>query len=227
MTFELLKTATSVKGETISAYKNNVVGDKYFYLIAGVHGDEVEGVHVLAELFTWLKANPQPYPIIVIPCLNIDGFKAGTRVNGNGVDLNRNLPSTKWEPIAREEKYFPGTHPLSEPENKFLVSLLEEFPPKFIISMHSWYPVLNFNGNCIEAAEFLAQYNKYPLDGDLEGHPTPGSLGELGPETYKAPVLTMEFPVLSSGITLNQIWNDNAEGLQKLFTTGTINSFKR
>ncbi len=227
MAFQLIESTKSVNGQPIEAYKNDVAGDKYFYLIAGVHGDEVEGIHVLKELFAWLKVNPQPYPIMVIPCLNVDGHKAGTRVNANGVDLNRNLPSTKWTPEAREPKYFPGTKPLSEPENQFLVSLFNKYPPKFIISMHSWYPVLNFNGNCVEVAEFLATFNNYPLDGDLEGHPTPGSLGELGPETYHAPVLTMEFAVLAEGITLEKIWNENKEGLQKLFTTGLINSFKK
>ena len=227
MAFQLIETTKSVNGQTIEAFKNDVAGDKYFYLIAGVHGDEVEGIHVLKELFTWLKENPQPYPIIVLPCLNIDGHLAGTRVNSNGVDLNRNLPSTKWSPEAREAKYFPGKSPLSEPENQFLVNLFNKYPPKFIISMHSWYPVLNFNGHCVEVAEFLSTFNNYPLDGDLEGHPTPGSLGELGPETYHAPVLTMEFAVLAEGITLEKIWNENKEGLQKLFTSGLINSFKK
>ncbi len=227
MTFQLIDSAQSVKGKSIEAYKNSHPGEKYFYLIAGVHGDEVEGVHVLKELFTWLKATDPKFPIIVIPCLNVDGHATNSRVNANGVDLNRNLPSSKWVKDAREAKYFPGTSPLSEPENKFLVNMLDKYPPKFIISMHSWYPVLNFNGNCVEVAEFLSKYNNYPLDGDLEGHPTPGSLGELGPETYKAPVLTMEFPVLSEEVTLEKVWNDNREGLQKLFTTGFINSFKK
>jgi protein MpaA len=227
MAFHLIDQALSVNGEKIEAYKNTVAGEKYFYLIAGVHGDEVEGVHVLKELFTWLRTHNPQFPIIVIPCLNVDGFKKKTRVNANGVDLNRNLPSSKWSPEAREEKYFPGTKPLSEPENQFLVTLFEKYPPKFIISMHSWYPVLNFNSHCVEVAEFLAQYNKYPLDGDLKGHPTPGSLGEYGPENYSAPVLTMEFAVLSETVTLESIWNENKEGLTKLFTTGFINTFKK
>ena len=165
-------------------------------------------------------------PVIVVPVVNVDGFKAGTRVNANGVDLNRNLPSKQWTPEAREEKYFPGKSPLSEPENKFLVSLFEKYPPRFILSFHSWYPVINYNGSCKEIAEFLASYNKYPIEADFLTHPTPGSLGEYGPQTLKSPVLTFECPVLSETVTLEIVWKENEEGFKKLFTSKIIETFK-
>lgn len=218
MIFEELTPGKSVLNRDIQAYKTSGEAVTYNYILGAVHGDEVEGAHLAKELFSWLMNEFQGHaPTIIIPILNIDGLHQKTRVNANGVDLNRNLPSKKWSPIAQEAKYFPGTGPLSEPENKYLVSLFEQYPPHFILSFHSWYPVLNFNGNCLDVAEFLQKHNHYPIEADFDNHPTPGSLGEYGPETYQAPVLTFECPLLSEGATLEGIWNENKEGLTKLF----------
>ena len=227
MKFIELAHGTSVKGEKIPAFKSALDAPKYNYILGAVHGDEVEGAHLATKLHEWLsETNEVDMPIIIVPIVNVDGFKAGTRVNGNGVDLNRNLPSAEWSPEAREEKYFPGKAPLSEPENKFLVELFTKYPPRFILSFHSWYPVINYNGKCKEVAEFLAQYNKYPIEADFLTHPTPGSLGEFGPQEFKAPVLTFECPVLSETVTLDSVWKENEEAFKKLFTTKTIETFK-
>ncbi len=217
MEFEKLQSGISVKGEKIEAFKSKITSSKYNYIIGAVHGDEIEGAHLAKKLFEWLKETSlAEMPIIIIPILNVDGFNSGTRVNANGVDLNRNLPSKQWSPEAKEEKYFPGIAPLSEPENKFLVSLFEKFPPKFILSFHSWYPVINYNGSCKNIAEFLSSYNKYPIEADFVSHPTPGSLGEYGPQILNCPVLTFECPLLSKEITLDSIWRENEMAFKEL-----------
>lgn len=227
MKFIELPHGTSVKGEKIPAFKSELDAPTYNYVLGAVHGDEVEGAHLAKEIFKWLsETNEVNMPLVFVPVVNVDGYKAGTRVNGNGVDLNRNLPSAQWTPEAREEKYFPGTAPLSEPENKFLVELFKKYPPRFILSFHSWYPVINYNGKCKEIADFLASYNKYPIEADFLTHPTPGSLGEFGPQEFGAPVLTFECPVLGEGHTLDSIWKDNEEAFKKLFTTKTIETFQ-
>jgi protein MpaA len=231
MKFTELTPGISVKGEKIHAYKsqnsNSEANIKYNYILGAVHGDEVEGAHLTSELFKWLgETDEVDMPIIVVPVVNVDGFKLKTRVNGNGVDLNRNLSSKQWTPEAREAKYFPGTAPMSEPENKFLVSLFEQYPPRFILSFHSWYPVINYNGPCKEIAEFLASYNKYPIEADFLTHPTPGSLGEFAPQNYGAPVLTFECPELSDTVTFQSLWKENEEAFKKLFTTKIIETFK-
>lgn len=227
MKFNELTSGTSVKGQAIRAYKSEKNAPKYNYILGAVHGDEVEGAHLATELFKWLSETHEvDMPIIVVPIVNVDGFELNSRVNGNGVDLNRNLPSNQWTSEAREAKYFPGTSPLSEPENIFLVSLFEQYPPRFILSFHSWYPVINYNGACKEIAEFLASYNKYPIEADFLTHPTPGSLGEYGPQVHGSPVLTFECPVLSETVTLESVWKENEEAFKKLFTTKIIETFK-
>ena len=158
MNFSPLKSGTSVEGEEIKAFRSEEKADRYNYLMAGVHGDEVEGVYLLKNLFQWLQDDSQiNAPFIIIPVLNVDGYRTGTRTNAHGVDLNRNLPSAHWVPEQRENKYNPGPSPLSEPENKFLVRLFEKFPPKFILTMHSWKPMVNYNGDdCLKYAKILS-----------------------------------------------------------------------
>lgn len=223
MIFLDLKSGTSFGGEEIKSYRSEKKADKWVYLLAGVHGDEVEGVYVLAQLFDWLKQTDSvDLPLIVVPVLNIDGYRAGTRTNARGVDLNRNLPSKSWKPEARASKYFPGDAPMSETENQYLDKLFQKYPPKIILSFHSWKPLLNYNGNCKEVAEFLEKYNHYPVCDDIEGHPTPGSLGDYAPETYASPVLTFECPVLSESIGLKDIWEENREGLTGLLSSNLL-----
>jgi protein MpaA len=227
MKFVELTPGKSVKGEKIPAFKSEMDAPKYNYVLGAVHGDEVEGAHLAIKIHEWLcETNEVNIPIVIVPIVNVDGHKVGTRVNANGVDLNRNLPSAEWTPDAREAKYFPGTAPLSEPENKFLVELFEKYPPRFILSFHSWYPVINYNGACKEIADFLASFNKYPIEADFLTHPTPGSLGEYGPQILKSPVLTFECPVLSETVTLDSVWRENEEAFKKLFTTKIIENFK-
>jgi protein MpaA len=220
MHFRDLPFGKSNLGEEIQAYISEDKASKYTYLMAGVHGDEVEGIYVLKNLFEWLKKNEKiKIPLLIIPLLNVDGYRAHSRVNAKGVDLNRNLPSKHWTSEAREEKYYPGTAPLSEPENKFLVKLFEKYPPKFILSFHSWKPMLNYNGNCKEIAEFLSKYNGYPPVGVIEDYPTPGSLGEYGPEVLKSPVLTWECPLISETKGLKEIWEESRLSLENLFNS--------
>ena len=220
MNFNPLDSGTSVEGDEIHAFKSDFKSDKYNYLMAGVHGDEVEGVYLLKNIFDWLKErNEIEIPLIVIPILNVDGYRTGTRVNAHGVDLNRNLPSSNWESGARAAKYFPGNEALSEPENQFLVKLFNKFPPKFILTLHSWKPMLNYNGDdCLKYAQLMEKFNNYPTVADIEGHPTPGSLGEYAPEFFNSQVLTFEAPLLSEQVTLEHIWKENELALKELLS---------
>lgn len=224
MIFSELESGSSLEGHPIPAFKTDIKASKYFYLLAGVHGDEVEGVYVLKELFQWLKMEHslKDLPMIVIPILNVDGYKNQTRVNAHLVDLNRNLPTKDWISTQKEAKYNPGPKPLSEPENQFLVKLMDKYKPGFIMSFHTWKPILNYNGQCEEVARYLSDFNQYEIASDI-GYPTPGSLGTFAVEKYNSPVLTFECPELKKHReSLKDIWKENEEGLKKFFQTNMI-----
>ena len=226
MIFSEIESGTSHEGHTIPAFKTDIKASKYFYLIGGVHGDEVEGVYVLKELFQWLKMEHtlKDLPMIVIPILNVDGYRTQTRVNAHHVDLNRNLPTKDWSGVHTQPRYNPGPKPLSEPENQYLVKLMDKYKPGLILSFHTWKPILNYNGDCKDLADFLSSHNNYETASDI-GYPTPGSLGTFAVEKYKAPVLTFECPELKKHReSLKDIWKENEEGLKAIFKTDLITS---
>ena len=224
MIFSEIEKGTSLEGIDIPVFKTDIKSSRYLYLLGGVHGDEVEGVYVLKELFAWLKTEHtlKDLPMIVIPILNVDGYLANSRTNAHLVDLNRNLPTKDWSTEHTKPRYNPGPKPLSEPENQFLVKLLDKYKPGMIISFHTWKPILNYNGDCKEEADFLAGFNQYEVASDI-GYPTPGSLGTFANEKYNCPVLTFECPELKKHKeTLKEIWEENEEGLKKFFSSDLV-----
>ncbi len=219
MIFSELDGGASREGHPIPVFKTDIKAPKYLYLIGGVHGDEVEGVYVLKQLFSWLKLEHslKDLPMVVIPILNVDGYRNQSRVNAHLVDLNRNLPTKDWSAKFVQPKYNPGPKPLSEPENQYLIKLFDKYKPGLIVSFHTWKPILNFNGNCKDVAEYFNKFNKYEIAGDI-GYPTPGSLGTFAVEKYQSPVLTFECPELKTHReTLKDIWVENEEGLKTFF----------
>ena len=198
MNFTPLKSGVSVEGDEILAYRSEEKPKVQLHN-AGVHGMKWK-VYLLQELFKWLQDEELSIPLIVIPILNVDGYRSQTRVNAHGVDLNRNLPSSNWTQKARDDKYHPGESALSEPENKYLVKLFEKYPPKFILTLHSWKPMLNYNGDdCEKYAKVIHQHNNYPKF-HIEGHQRLALVNIA--ENYDAQVLTFEAPLISEDKSL-------------------------
>jgi protein MpaA len=173
-------------------------------LLGGVHGDESEGVacaYGLLDHFLTQGMN-LPMNLTLVPAFNLDGVLAKTRVNGNQVDLNRNLPSNDWDPKAFNERYPPGPHANSEPENQALVKFLESRRPRFIFSLHSFrQTMLNTNGDCAPEAEAMHALTGYEITPTM-GYPTPGSLGTYAGMERDMPTLTIE---LLRGMDLREV----------------------
>lgn len=159
--------------------------------IGGVHGDEPEGVVASRGLLEKLRQQfNYNLELLLVPEMNPEGVLLKTRGNSNKVDLNRNLPTKDWSPVAATERYNPGPNPLSEIENQILVKLIESFKPQVIYSLHSWKPMLNTNGDLPEA-QVISQLTGYKIEPDI-GYPTPGSLGTYASFERKIPTLTYE-----------------------------------
>lgn len=181
----------SVSGLPLVTYEFGFSEPKVL-IIGGVHGDEIEGVSLaLALLDRWLVQFDLRLNIMLLPMMNVDGVLRKTRVNANGVDLNRNLPTKDWTPEVLNPRYPPGPSASSEPENKALVKLIEEFKPQWILNLHSWKPMLNTNGNCEPLASRLHQLTGYPIEPTV-GYSTPGCLGTYSGIERKIPTITYE-----------------------------------
>ena len=125
-----------------------------------------------------------------VPCVNPDGVKAKTRVNSNGVDINRNFPTKNWE-LTEKNEFFGGNTPASEIETKFLVEIIEKYKPKFILTLHAPYKVVNYDGDALEIAEKISEIINYPVESSI-GYPTPGSFGTWAGIEKNIPTITLE-----------------------------------
>ncbi|MDF2378370.1 MAG: M14 family metallocarboxypeptidase [Verrucomicrobiales bacterium] len=81
------------------------------YVSAGVHGDECAPPWALLQ---WAEAGPavlDELPVVLIPCFNPVGLSDNTRVNEEGIDLNRNFQNrdlpliASWQSLLHEKKF--------------------------------------------------------------------------------------------------------------------------
>jgi protein MpaA len=171
-------------------------------IVGGTHGDEIEGVTLAFGLIErFLENFPYSMGVTIVPALNLDGVLLKTRTNARGVDLNRNLPTKDWTAKVLNPRYPPGPSAGSESENQALVKYIDQTPLKFILSLHSYHPMILVNGNCQTEAEMMSAFTGYEVKGDV-GYPTPGSLGTFGAHDRRIPTITYE---IRRGQPLNEI----------------------
>ena len=159
--------------------------DKKLLIIGVFHGDEFQGEYFINS---YLKQDntPSKNEIHYIPRLN----KNNKRVNLNNVDLNRNFPTKNWVK-SKKDDYFGGEEPNSEKETKFLVDLIEKEKYDAIITIHSPYKVINFDGPALELSKEIKKFLGYKITNDI-GYPTPGSFGTYCGIERNIPTITIE-----------------------------------
>ena len=214
--FKVKTFAVSSQGLPIMSYVFGSQGPLVL-ILGGVHGDEPEGNYIaLGLLKKWMQSFPYKLQIHLVPCFNIEGSLIAQRTNANKVDLNRNLPTKNWTSAFEKERYKPGPKACSESENKYLVEWINSQPVKLIISLHSWKPMINTNGNCQPEAGLLAKEVGYKLTDDI-GYPTPGSLGDYCGLEREIPVITYE---AKRGLNIKEALDKHVPAIEKaLFQT--------
>jgi hypothetical protein len=102
-------------------------------VFACIHGDEcaARGIAPLRNGCPEPAAN-----VFVVSDLNPDGSAAATRLNGRGVDLNRNFGS-QWQPRGqRGAPEYSGPRPFSEPETRLAARIVGKLRPRVTIWFH-------------------------------------------------------------------------------------------
>lgn len=156
-------------------------------LVIGVfHGDEPQGDFLIRK---YLEMRPDT-KLLMVPCLNKSGFEAKTRVNSNGVDLNRNFPTENWV-LGEKGEFYGGEAPASEKETKFLIEIIEKYSLKAILTLHAPYKVVNYDGDAKDFAERISAIINYPVKENI-GYPTPGSFGTWAGIERNIPTITLE-----------------------------------
>ena len=172
-------------------------------VIGGIHGDEFSSVSVLIK---WMKILDKNHSGLFhwrfVPTANPDGLlnRKSQRQNQNGVDLNRNFPTSDWTEKAlsywehktnRNPRRYPGPYQASEPETQWLVKQISEFNPEAIISLHAPYHLVDYDGPPT-APEVLGGLSLRRLG------VYPGSLGNYAGIDLEMPIVTVELK--SAGI---------------------------
>ena len=141
-----------VLGSPAAAHRVLVVGC--------IHGNETAGIAIVQRL---IAAGAQPgTEIVAVTSVNPDGCARGTRQNAHGVDLNRNFHSN-WTPIGHPGSYqYAGPGPLSEPESRYSVALIERLRPQITIWFHQHQGFVRAWGQSIATARRFAQLADYP-----------------------------------------------------------------
>lgn len=197
------------EGLSIPAYKFGYKGPEIL-IVGGVHGDEIEGIVAANGLLQNLAtAFPFKLNLTLVPIFNLDGALRNERRNARGVDLNRNLPTQDWSPQVAQPRYNPGLKANSEPENQALVDYLKTKKPEFVITLHSWKPMLNVNGDCGAVAQTISQRTGYIITEDI-GYPTPGSLGTYCGLERQIPTITYE---IERGLSARPILENHVPAL--------------
>ena len=186
----MVKTTDGNEIELFNPYTGGIL------VVGVVHGDEPQGDYLIRKYY---KETPDT-KLIMIPCLNPDGMQKNSRTNSNGVDLNRNFPSQNWIEAEKNE-YYGGKEPASEIETRFLMNVVEKYTPKAILTLHSPYKVVNYDGGKYEGiyggndarmlAQKISEIIGYPVEENI-GYPTPGSFGTWAGIEKGIPVITLE-----------------------------------
>lgn len=179
--------------------RNDADYDKKLLIIGVFHGDEFQGEYFINSYLKKFK-KPSKNCIYYIPRLNSNR----KRTNKNGVDLNRNFPTKNWIKGAKDD-YFGGNIPKSENETKFLVELIEKNKFNAIITIHSPYKVINYDGPALDLAKKIQKFLNYKIINDI-GYPTPGSFGTYCGIERQIPTITIEIDE-----------NEDIENLNKKF----------
>lgn len=204
-------------------------------LMGGIHGDEYSAVSIV---FKWLKAQrPQQANHIdwlVVPVSNPDGLlKKGSaqRMNGRGVDLNRNFPTADW--LVKAPRYwrwdggsprrYPGKKPASEPETQWYLDVIEEYQPDILVQVHAPIGLIDYDGPSLPPKRL----------GPLALNPLgvyPGSLGNYGASVLNVPVLTIELEhagIMPDSGDIDDIWHDMVAWIERKHGNLPENTFTK
>lgn len=193
-----LAACKSVNGAPIfhveRAARTSETNPKRIIVFSLIHGDELPSGSVARSWMERLTTiEPRNY-WRVVPILNPDGLKLKTRTNANGVDINRNFPTKDWDQSAlkywekktkKDKRRYPGPKGGSEIETNCAIAHIDDFKPDLILSIHTPYGVLDFDGPKIPPPNF--PHIPWKSLGNY-----PGSLGRYMWVDRSRPTLTIE-----------------------------------
>ena len=102
LNLDVAKLHTSTPIQVPVIVSRGIEDGEVLLLMAGMHGDEMNGVEVIRRLIRKGWNKPQKGMVICIPVFNIFGFLNVSRDLPDGRDLNRSFPGTKNGSLASQ-----------------------------------------------------------------------------------------------------------------------------
>ena len=177
-------------------------------ILGAIHGSEPAAGTLVTALGEYLRRDPQLLEgrrVVLLPVANPDGLAAQTRENARGIDLNRNFDTAN-----RVDNGTNGLRPLTEPESQALQSVIKEYAPSRIVSVHQPLNCIDYDGPGEAIAARMAQDCDLPVK---KIGARPGSLGSYTGEALKIPTITLELPPEASKMSDEVLWQKYGKAL--------------
>jgi murein peptide amidase A len=160
---ETIALGRSARGRTIrvTAFGDSRAARRVL-VVGCIHGTECAATAVVRR---FAGCPPVGVDLWLLENLNPDGLALRRRVNGRGVDLNRNFGSG-WRPIGRRwDPQHSGPRPWSEPETRIARRLIRTVRPDVTIWFHQQVvpPLVRAWGGSIPAARRFARAARLPF----------------------------------------------------------------
>lgn len=212
-TFQPQEYGRSVLNAPLLYFPAQQVSEHSGLFIAGTHGDETASVALLSSALRSIYPTHLKHHIIL--SVNPDGNQLGVRSNANGVDLNRNFPSSDWSENGtvyrwtsatdkRDVNLSSGNKHMVEPETEALIRLIDTLHPAFVISFHEPLACIDSTMPSHLAEKLSADFD-LPLVNNI-GYATNGSFGTWCDEKKLANI-TVELPPISADRALETYLN--------------------
>ena len=224
---------------TSGAVRDDNQNDVTTLFLGAVHPDEITPVHLSFMFAAALNRDPSLYAqkrVVIAPMVNPDGFfmKPLRRSNANGVDLNRNFPTSDWWSSANhlyrnkvkiDPRRFPGAAPQTEEGTRFQIDLFDHFSPDKVISVHAPLGFLDYDGPGDYKLGKLSDYEKKArqltnvISKSAKNYQIrdfniyPGSLGTYAGKERLIPTVTLELDSTNPKM-VGKYWRDFFPGLK-------------
>ena len=123
------------------------IGTRVRVMLTTIHSNEIMGLYSLARMMTHICENWKTdvnaeqcrslidFYVFPISCPWM--FANRSRVNYNGVQINRNFPTRYWESSGSGTQSYSGTEAGSEYETKLMMYFANKYKPHFLMDCHT------------------------------------------------------------------------------------------
>ncbi|MFQ6035434.1 MAG: DUF2817 domain-containing protein [Sedimentisphaerales bacterium] len=171
------------------------------FILATIHGNEPAGTPLVRRLIEYLQQHPDLLAgrkVVLLPVANPDGMAQASRYNAKGVDLNRNFATAN-----RRNSPTHGHTALSEPEARVITSVIRQYTPDRVVSIHQPLACIDYDGPAWALANHLAQHCDLPI---RKIGARPGSLGSYVGLSLRIPIITLELPGSADSLNEDSLW---------------------